>query len=144
MHQKWRGLPPGAPEPIIWPWVALVFGVPVVAVVSGYFLTTIFFGAAIALVAMIIYKTEKTAVGVAGAMIGAVALALIGGLFIMPWGSDQLRGARQTDAYSCQPEHYDRNNCEAQRRGMDALGQFVNEFNSNAEFRNDIRRRVDR
>ncbi|RQH14943.1 hypothetical protein [Bradyrhizobium sp. RP6] len=144
MKQKWRGLPPGEPEPTIWPFVVFVFGIPVLAVVSGYFLTTIFFGVAIGLVALVIYKREKTAVEVAGALIGAAALASIGGLFIMPWGSNDHGSARQDTAYSCQPEHYDRDNCEAQRGGIKALGQFVNEFNSNQEFRSDIKRRLDR
>ncbi|MCP3399194.1 hypothetical protein [Bradyrhizobium sp. CCGB20] len=144
MQQKWRGLPPGETEPTIWPFFMIVFGVPIVAVVSGYFLATIFLGSALAVVAMVVYKREKTAVDVAGALMGAVALASIGGLFIMPWGANDHGSARQDTAYSCQPEHYDRENCEAQRRGISALGQFVNEFNSSAEFRSEIKRRVDR
>jgi hypothetical protein len=97
----------------------------------GYFFATVFIGSAALILSLNRFADLSITVMV-------VVVAGIGALFLIPWGFDTSNGPGLTNddryqktlneaAYSCQPEHYDQQNCRAQKQGLDAAARWYNE-----------------
>lgn len=96
----------------------------------GYFFATVFIGSA--LLILMINRFADLSITVM-----AVVVAGIGALFLIPWfdtssgpgltADDRYKQMLNDASYSCQPEHYDQQNCRAQKEGWDAYAKSYNE-----------------
>lgn len=121
-------------------FVLLLFGGPVViaivAINTGYFLGSLFIGTAALLLIMSIGLDMSVRFIF---YIFALVMVGIGYLFIIPWNTSGGPGLTNDDryqkllgesAYSCQAEHYDAQNCRAQKQGLDGYAKLLNELKS--------------
>jgi hypothetical protein len=119
----------------VWLFAGYLAVIVITAVSSGYFFGSIFIGSA-ALPLIRVFSKDVSggeALGMSAATLFMVGLGL---LFIIPWNTSSGPGLTNDDryqkllnesAYSCQPEHYDQQNCRAQKQGLDAAAKWYNE-----------------
>jgi hypothetical protein len=120
---------------VAWLFVAYLAAIVIAAVTSGYFFGSIFIGTA-ALPLVSLFNRDNSAGQVTAMSAASMVLVGLGLIFIVPWFTDTGPGLSNDDryrtllnesAYSCQAEHYDEQNCRAQKRGLDAAAKWYNE-----------------
>ena len=117
-------------------FVLLLLGGPVVIVIvainTGYVLGSMFIGTATLLLIMTI-RRDMSGNEVLVISVATLILVGIGSLFIIPWDTSSGPGLTNDDryqrllsenAFSCQPQHYDEQNCRAQKQGLDAAAKI--------------------
>jgi hypothetical protein len=118
-----------------WLFAAYIAVIVVVAISTGYIFASIFFGVAV-LPLIQLFDRDISSGQVLAVSATALILIGLGLLFIVPWSTSSGPGLTNDDryqkllnesAYSCQPEHYDQQNCRAQKQGLDADAKWYNE-----------------
>jgi hypothetical protein len=124
-----------AQDKSFYKFVLLLLGGPlviaIVAVNTGYFFGSIFVGMAVLVLLLSILADMSARLPLYIAALILVGLSLP---FIIPWDKSSGPGLTNDDryqmllnesAYSCQPEHYDQQNCRAQKQGLDGYAKLL-------------------
>jgi hypothetical protein len=119
----------------VWLFFGGMVVIAIIAINSGYFFGSIFIGAA-ALILLMSIRREMRGSEIVVLSVATLILVGVGSLFIIPWDTSSGPGLTNDDryqrllnesAFSCQPEHYDEQNCRAQKQGLDAAARWYNE-----------------